>query len=241
MTFLDTPYAYLIIHAASLAVPLALSFDKKVAFYTKWKYLFPAMVIPALLFLVWDEYFTRIGVWGFSEAHTTGVKIGHLPIEEIMFFFTVPYCCVFVYECIRCYFPRLQASRNASLFLLLAGFLMLVTGIIFIDRAYTAYTFVLNAAFISILFAFKRFFNAFDALSFLVSYAICLIPFFIVNGFLTAIPIVWYNDAENLGIRVFSFFPSPMHNIPFEDAFYGMLLIMMNVAVFERLRSKASQ
>lgn len=241
MTFLDTPYAYFIIHAASLAAPLALSFDKKVAFYTKWKYLFPAMVIPALIFLVWDEYFTRIGVWGFSEAHTTGIKLGHLPIEEIMFFFTVPYCCLFVYECIRCYLPRLQASRNASLFLLLAGFLMLVAGIVFIDRAYTAYTFVLNAAFISILFAFKRFFNGFDALSFLVSYAICLIPFFIVNGFLTAIPIVWYNDAENLGIRVFSFFPSPMHNIPFEDAFYGMLLIMMNVAIFERLRNRQAQ
>ena len=237
---MDSQYTYLLIHAASLAAPLALSFDKKVAFYTKWKYLFPAMLIPALIFLVWDEYFTRIGVWGFSEAHITGIKIGHLPIEEVLFFFTVPYCCVFVYECIRCYFPRLEQSRSASIVLLTAGFLMLIVGILYIDKAYTGYTFVLNAAFIAILFAFKRFFIGFDALSFLVSYAVCLIPFFIVNGFLTSIPVVLYNDAENLGIRMFSFFPAPMDNIPFEDTFYGMLLIMMNVAFFERLRSRTA-
>lgn len=237
---MDSQYTYLLIHAASLAAPLALSFDKKVAFYTKWKYLFPAMLLPALFFLLWDEYFTRIGVWGFSEAHITGIKIGHLPIEEVLFFFTVPYCCVFVYECIRCYFPALKQSKLASTILLVGGFVMLNAGILNIDKAYTGYTFVLNAAFIALLFAFKRFFNGFDALSFLVSYAICLVPFFIVNGFLTAIPVVLYNDAENLGIRMFSFFPAPMHNIPFEDTFYGMLLIMMNVAFFERLRKRTA-
>jgi lycopene cyclase domain-containing protein len=68
---------------------------------------------------------------------------------------------------------------------------------------------------------------------------IILIPFLIVNGVLTAIPVVWYNDAENLGLRIFSFLPYPMHNIPIEDIFYGMLLILMNVAIYERLRHRA--
>ena len=90
---MNTQYTYLLIHAASLADPLLLSFDKKVAFYKKWRFLFPAMPLPAVLFLIWDEYFTQIGVWSFSEAHTIGVKLGHLPLEEVLFFFTVPYCC----------------------------------------------------------------------------------------------------------------------------------------------------
>jgi len=235
---LNTQYTYLLIHAASLAGPLLLSFDKKVAFYKKWRFLFPAMLLPAVLFLIWDEYFTQIGVWSFSEAHTIGVKLGHLPLEEVLFFFTVPYCCVFIYECIRIYFPRLQQSRTAELILFLLGFLLLLLGLFFSARAYTAYTFILNGAFIAVVFLFRRFFSSFDALSFLVSYLVIIVPFLIVNGFLTAIPVVMYNDAENLGIRMFSFLPWPMHNIPFEDLFYGMLLILMNVTIYEKLKTR---
>lgn len=235
---MNTQYTYLLIHAASLAGPLLLSFDKKVAFYKKWRFLFPAMLLPAVLFLIWDEYFTQIGVWSFSEAHTIGVKLGHLPLEEVLFFFTVPYCCVFIYECIRIYFPRLQQSRTAELILFLLGFLLLLLGLFFSARAYTAYTFILNGAFIAVIFLFRRFFSSFDALSFLVSYLVIIVPFLIVNGFLTAIPVVMYNDAENLGIRMFSFLPWPMHNIPFEDLFYGMLLILMNVTIYEKLKNR---
>ena len=231
---MNTHYTYFLIHLLSLAGPLALSFDKKVAFYTKWKYVVRAIWFPALCFLIWDQYFTSIGVWSFNEEYITGLKVGLLPIEEVLFFVTVPYCCLFVYECIRCYFPNLRDSRIADSLLVLLGFILLIMGIINFEKAYTSYTFILLSLFIAILFLFKRTFKSFDSLSFLISYAIIIIPFLIVNGFLTSIPVVLYNDAENLGIRIFSFLPSPMHNIPFEDVFYGMLLILMNVVFYER-------
>ena len=235
---MNSHYTYFLIHAAAVAGPLLLSFDKKVAFYKKWKYVFPAMLLPALFFLVWDELFTRRAVWQFNEQYVTGFKIGSLPVEEVLFFITVPYCCVFVYECIRCYFPNLKNKAAANYLLLLVGLILLFFGLMHTAKDYTASTFMLNAVFISCLFFFKKWFKGFDATSFLVAYVICLIPFFIVNGFLTAYPVVIYNDAENLGIRLFSFLPWPMHNIPFEDTFYGMLLILMNIALFEKLRNK---
>ena len=64
-----------------------------------------------------------------------------------------------------------------------------------------------------------------------ISYLIMLIPFFIVNGILTGTGIenevVWYNNNENLGIRLLT--------IPVEDFFYGMFLIGMNIMLYELL------
>jgi lycopene cyclase domain-containing protein len=66
---------------------------------------------------------------------------------------------------------------------------------------------------------------------FYVAFGFTLIPFFIVNGILTGsfIPgeVVWYNDEENLGFR--------LGTIPLEDVFYGMLLLLLNIVIFEWL------
>ena len=234
-------YTYFLILAASLAGPLLLSFDKKVAFYKQWKYLFPAMILPALFFIVWDEFKTRGGVWSFSDAHTIGLKLSSLPLEEVLFFFVVPYCCVFIYECIRVYFPKVIGKKWGKSGLLLMGEAFFVIAILSWGKDYTFYTALFNALFIGALYLFKKWFAGFDASSFLISYLVIVIPFLIVNGFLTAIPVVSYNDAENLGFRIFSFLPWPMHNIPVEDIFYGMLLILMNVVVFEKLRNKSNK
>lgn len=212
-----------------MAGPLALSFDKKVAFCKNWRYVFPAMIIPALLYILWDMYFTAKGVWSFNEAYITGIKIYNLPLEEVLFFFIVPYCCVFIYACIRSYFPNLANKKNAELFLKLLAILLFSTGIIYYDKYYTGWTFIFTGAFILIIYFFCNFFKSFDAISFLIAYAICLIPFLIVNGFLTAIPVVLYNDAENLGLRIYT--------IPFEDIFYGMLLVMMNIVLYEKVKN----
>lgn len=210
--------------------PLVLSFDKKIAFYKKWKYLFPAMIIPALFYISWDIFFTAKGIWSFNENYVLGIKLVNLPLEEVLFFFVVPYCCVFIYECIRCYFPRLQQQRAADNFLLLLGATLLICGIIFYKQLYTTATFLLCGFFIAIIRLCRKFFKHFNAMTFLTSFIIILVPFLIVNGLLTSIPVVLYNDAENLGIRLYT--------IPFEDIFYGMLLVMMNVALFEKFREQ---
>ncbi len=59
-------------------------------------------------------------------------------------------------------------------------------------------------------------------------------PFFVVNGILTGTgletQVVWYNSSEFMGYRALS--------IPLEDFFYGMLMIVLNVMIFEYLESK---
>lgn len=222
-------YTYFLILLISLAGPLALSFDKKVTFCKKWKYLFPAMIIPAVLYIAWDVFFTAKLVWGFNENYITGIKLFNLPAEEVLFFFIIPYCCVFIYECVRSYFPQLKNKPVANTILLSLAVILFIAGLIHNKRHYTSWTCLLNAIFIGIIYLRRNYFSSFDATSFLASYAIILIPFLIINGLLTAIPVVSYNDLEHLGIRIFT--------IPFEDIFYGMLLILMNIVIYERLKS----
>jgi lycopene cyclase domain-containing protein len=65
------------------------------------------------------------------------------------------------------------------------------------------------------------------------SYFISLLPFFIKNGILTGSfidkEVVWYNDQHNIGFR--------LGTIPFEDIFYGMLLILGTIYFYEKFES----
>ena len=131
---MNTHYTYLLILAASIAGPLILSFDKKVAFYKKWKYFFRALSQTVTLYIVWDFYFTSKGIWSFNEAYITGIKLYNLPIEEVLFFFIVPYCCVFIYACIRSYFPSMVNKKNADWILKGLAALLLITGVIYYNR-----------------------------------------------------------------------------------------------------------
>jgi lycopene cyclase domain-containing protein len=229
---LNPHYTYFLILACSLAGPLALSFDKKVAFYKKWKYVFAAMVLPALFYIIWDGYFAGENIWLFNADYiATKTNIYNLPLEEVLFFFVVPYCCTFVYECVRCYFPNLQSNKKADGFLWMLAFILLIVGFFTLKLRYTSYTSIFLAIFIFIIMGFRKHFSYFNSTAFLVSYAIILIPYFIVNGFLTAIPVITYNDMENIAVRIYT--------IPIEDMFYGMLLVMMNVVGYEKLMKRS--
>lgn len=218
---------YLLVNIGALFFPFVLSFDKKVAFYKKWKCLFPAIILVAIFFLVWDYFFTEFGVWSFNEDYITGIKLLNLPLEEALFFFTIPYACVFIYECIKAYFPKDYLKKLA---IPITITIMVLDAILLgfnYGKLYTSVTLILLGAYMMKLLVVSRV----QWLGrFYLGYVIALIPFLIVNGILTAKPVVIYNDIENLGIRIGS--------IPVEDTLYMMLLLLMNVALYERFQKR---
>lgn len=214
---------YLLINLFTIAGPLGLSFDKRVNFRQYWHKLALAIALPAAFFIAWDALFTHWGVWSFSPKYTLGITWLGLPLEEWMFFLTVPYACTFVYACLEAYFPKNsfldRHARSISLGLAIG---LLAVGLIFYDRAYTASASLLTAAWL-----FFRFWQNNSYMGrFYRAYLVCLLPFLLVNGILTYLPVVMYNDAENLGVRIIS--------IPIEDTVYGMLLQLMNIHLFLR-------
>lgn len=222
-------FTYLLVNLCSVAIPLAFSFEGKLQFYKKWKALFPALLIPASLFIIWDSLFTTQGVWGFNEQYLTGIKLYNLPLEEVLFFFCIPYCCVFTYEVLNYFVKQDVLGKNARYGATILAYMLVAIAFQYSDLAYTFYTAIFTLAFLLLhLVVLKK--PYWSRLVF--AYLVILVPFFIVNGILTGTglenPLVWYNDSENLGIRLLT--------IPIEDSIYGFLLIGSNISLFEYFR-----
>jgi len=225
---------YFILDLAAIAIPLAFSFDKRLEFNKTWAALFISMLIVGVLFVAWDSLFVKMGVWGFNADYLSGIYFFRLPLEEYLFFICVPYASVFTFHVFRKQLPgfSIQDKTIRSLVLPLA-FILIVTGIIFRSRWYTCTTFLFaGISLMASYYYFKKFLP-----HFLISFCVILIPFFIMNGILTGSfikeEVVWYNNSENIGIRIFT--------IPFEDIFYGLTLILWNVNLTYFLNEKFSK
>ena len=173
-------------------------------------------------------YFTHIGVWGFNERYLIGIDLFGIPIEEILFFVTIPYASIFTFKTIQQYFQESSLKNLGRLFLggvfgfsfliLFIGFSNLYTGTIVKLSLVTSFLF---------LFLDSKWIGHF-ALTFIL----LLIPFLALNGILTGSlienEIVWYNENEILGKRI--------GTIPIEDLFYAFLLLIWNIYFFEKFK-----
>lgn len=225
-------YLYLTVDILTILVPFLASFYPKSPFYKQWRYLVPAIIIPAILFLIWDEIFTRQGVWGFNPEYLTGIYLGTLPLEEVLFFICIPYACVFTYFALNhliekdYLFPHQELISSALIIILL------VIGARNMEKLYTGVTFILLALLLAyvVIKVRPRYMGRFY-----FAFGVILIPFFIVNGILTGSwierEVVWYNNDHNLSLR--------LGTIPVEDIFYGMMMMLMNIVIFEWLQDRA--
>jgi lycopene cyclase domain-containing protein len=221
-------YLYLLIDLGSLAVPLAATFHPRLQFHRTWRAFLPALAVTAACFLIWDAYFTSLGVWGFNPRYLTGVTVGNLPIEELLFFLCIPYACGFTYHCLKrlVHVDRLARAATPITWTLIG--VISSCALINSGRMYTVWTFSLLSALLLLHLLVLRT----QYLGTLYLAYVAILPFFfLTNGLLTGalIPeeVVWYNNAENLGVR--------LGTIPIEDSMYALLLMTMMITVYERL------
>lgn len=226
----EIPYLYLAVNLGAISVPFLFSFHKKLQFHKQWRAYFSANFVAAFIFIVWDVYFTKWGIWGFNSAYLLGIDIVNLPLEEVLFFICIPYACVFTYHCFQ---TQLGAKLNKisakaiSILLIVFSVIMMILNF---DKAYTFSAFLSLLLLIVINMTLQSKWMSI----FYFTYLILLLPFTIVNGILTGSgidnEIVWYNNLENIGYRYLT--------IPYEDIFYGMALILLNISLFEFFKKK---
>lgn len=218
---------YLWLDIATLFFPLVLSFDKNVAYFRQWKYVFTTGLIVAIPFLIWDYFFTYSGVWGFNSDYLIGYYVTNLPIEEVLFFVVVPFSCVFIYACVKVYFEKINFKNLNKLFYAFIISYILFISIFGYHGAYAKYVIGTSLLTLLVILQFR------NRLHFLpVSFLISIIPFMLVNGVLTGgftdEPIVWYDDQERTPFRIFT--------IPAEDILYSFTLLGLNIAIYEWLQ-----
>ena len=214
----------------SLAYPLAQSFERRIYYYKKWNFLLTSILLMMLLFIPWDIWFTHWSVWQFNNDYICGLKLFLLPIEEWLFFIIIPFACVFIHEVLNYFFNKeLEPSAYVKISLLLA-LILAFSSVIWSDKLYTLVCFSLTSVSLFILSIYKPRWIG----SFFRTYIISLIPFLIINGFLTGsfneTPIVSYSSNHIIGARIL--------NIPIEDSLYCLLMLMIVIAVYEKNRQK---
>jgi len=218
---------YLFLNILIIIFPLSLSFERKIEYYRKILPVLASIILVSSIFIIWDLIATYRGDWGFNLEYISGLKLFNLPVEEILFFLTVPFSILFIYETVIFYIPDNKIYYNKTLYTSAAVFFLIISVLNF-SRYYTFTVFLFTALFIIItMLWFDEIFRSRNYWLFiLISYA----PFLIFNYILTSLPVVWYASQSILGIRIIT--------IPIEDFFYSYSLISAYLLVYLFFKEK---
>ncbi|MCU0424868.1 MAG: lycopene cyclase domain-containing protein [Candidatus Kapabacteria bacterium] len=222
-------FEYLLFNLIVIAGPFAYSFEKTINFRQYWREALFGIFGSLIVYVAWDSAVTNRH-WYFNAPYMLDFRLLKLPIEEWLFFITVPYACLFVREVLTLVvkdsgFIRQLEWVRAGMFALLpigvlvfqsgkeyTGLVLIAFGVIaFLDRQLRTNTLLQTRTYV-----------------FLAS----VIGFtFVFNMYLTARPLLIYAPAYQLDFRVIT--------IPIEDFGYGLTHIALCNIIYEyfKLRS----
>jgi len=90
---------YLLVLAGIVLVTLPLGLWTGV--YTQWRRLLLTLLPVLVVFVAWDAYAIERGHWRFDRERMTGVLVGSVPLDELLFFVVVPVASVIALEAVR--------------------------------------------------------------------------------------------------------------------------------------------
>lgn len=218
---------YLLLNVLILTGPLVMSFEKQIRFIDKWRYAWPAIVIAAIPYLIWDSLAAGTH-WWFNEKYILGWRLASLPLEEWLFFFTVPFAALFSWEVIRFHYSHdrkvhfMRRVRYAIYSLQLFGLLFFAYG-----KEYTGLMLIFLGAAAIVDRILKT--NLLLRSSIFIYLAVLSGFILIFNGYLTGRPVVLYGEAYQLGLRI--------GTIPIEDFGYGISLILLVTILYEKFKT----
>jgi len=220
-------WTYLVINIATIFFPLLCWNLKKLPSKQVFKYYWKAVLTSGLIFISWDVFVTWRGHWYFNPDYTLGIKIINLPFEEILFFICIPFSSLYLFEVLN-YLIKDKLIKNKYINFSIFGFILIILNIIYLYKY--EYTFIIvNIVGILFIFSFK-YWKLFNSVNFWIYQLFMFIPFGIVNGILTSLPVVSYNSQHITNVRI--------GTIPLEDFTYSFALLTSYLTIYHWEKSK---
>jgi lycopene cyclase domain-containing protein len=214
-------YLYLYINLAIIIGPLIISFERRrINYCSRIKSVAFSTFCVGTAFVAWDALATSRGHWSFNPVYLVGPKLLGLPFEEILFFITVPFSCLFTYEALA-YFVKDARLAKLGKLPLAVGLALALLSVLFVNKEYT-FLAMLSVA-ISVLVAHKLVKDMFSSRLYWLYIALAFTFFFVFNYFLTSLPIVEYSSLATSGLRVTT--------IPVEDFMFNFSMLTLYLAI----------
>ena len=220
-------FEYLLFNFVVIAGPVVSQFSRQIKYVSRWRLKLLVSGIVMIPYVIWD---VRVAGshWWFNGTYTLDFRLLGLPIEEWLFFITVPFGCLLVWETLPhadSWLIRLKSLRYVRMILYTT--LPIGVWVFSMGKQYTGlvlFCFGLVALVDALL--------GVDLLLCPKTYlylAIVFVLILVFNGYLTARPVVLYGEAYQIGYRILT--------MPLEDIGYGFTLMLFNAMIYERLRT----
>jgi lycopene cyclase domain-containing protein len=222
-------FEYLLFNLLVIAGPLGNSFERQIHFRKYWREAFPAIFLSLAVFVVWDASVTNRH-WYFNTPYMLDFRLLNLPIEEWLFFITVPYACLFVKE-VLAFFLKNRFMRGLE-WVRIGMFALLPLGV-FVFQTGKEYTGLVLIAFGVVAFLDRQLRT--DTLLQTRTYWFFLSVLFftlVFNMYLTWRPLLIYASAYQLDFRI--------GTIPIEDFGYGLTHLALCNIFYEYFKSRSS-
>lgn len=215
-------YAYWALLLASGIVPLCLALARWRFGWGKaeWLRLVQVFLLVSVPFVLLDSISHSRGWWAYNPDFVTGLHFLGLPLEEIAFFFVVPFACLYIYHALAILRPDAAWQWRLGRVL---GWALLGAAVVLAVIEPRERTLFDLALFLTIgLVALRRPFSRAEVTWLMIVVGL----FLIVNTILTALPIVTYDTAYGSRFRI--------GTIPFEDALYNFSLLLLCLTVWRQ-------
>jgi len=230
MLWSDGMYIYLVLNILIIIFPLLLSFEKRIRFWKNWRALLGSVIPVGIIFIAWDIYATEQGHWSFNEKYLIGLKLFGLPLEEIVFFITVPYACLFTYEALRYYIKEWKVPYKPWPYAMF-GIILISAGFAFWHQGYTLLVLIQTGLLLLVMPLIAR--SILASRTFWAYLLVTMVLFIIFNMVLTAVPIVRYDPDHIWGGD--GAWNGRFFTIPLEDFFYSITMLTWCLILYRKI------